>query len=467
MTSEQLFDSLQYLDDDLIEVGETHTKKRRFWLKWGCTAACLVLLAGAALYASHGRTKPAGYIEQPVSGGSEVNFQTERPIQPVGVPGTNAAMEPAPGMADPVPEILAWNDVEESPAQADWALEQGVIMVGEKLTKEQLAACMPEILLPWMENADGFATYLLHDGSGGLANVELQVTNPDWGGVSTVRIRDRDAWQMPECIVGMDEEEKVSAWNGLEYRAYRHRYDYGEGDPKENPPESWVELTVKFGKEDLEYTILSSVPCTEEQSAALDLRDLLLAYSGTHYVPDLSGFKCGEYRFRDEELTYAGALDDPDYGAYLPKTAPQGFDEGYFRRYQLGEAGKALSEDWLTAQWYKTGERGSLVWFAGPVTEEASARIVAPEEREKYDFSLYPATDWYYTVAPENRTAMEMPTFRAPELTQELVNARAHVDYDGAILLDFRVLFDDGVLLTVRSCGVAPEWVFEVLNEMK
>ena len=39
MTKEQLFESFQYLDDDLITFGEERTRQNRVWKRWGCAAA--------------------------------------------------------------------------------------------------------------------------------------------------------------------------------------------------------------------------------------------------------------------------------------------------------------------------------------------------------------------------------------------------------------------------------------------
>ena len=462
MTKEQLFESFQYLDDDLIAFGEKRTGQKRVWTRWGCAAACLVLLAGATLFAVCGTR--IGRTGIPVGGKAEDAVQTQRPIQRVGVPGVPGENPPAGN--DPAPAVLAWTDTDGTAAETgDWALKQGVCMVGEKLTAAQVRECMPEILLEWMANAEGAATYLLHDGSGGLVNVELKVTNPDWGGTSTIRIRDKDAWQAPVCGVGLDEDKSAATLNGQEYRAFRHSYFSGEGDPNETPPQPWVELSVSFEKENLEYTMLSAVPATEEERAACDLRDLLLAYIGTHSVPDLNSYQPGAYVHRDALLTFSDARTDPDYGAYLPQAEPEGFGEAEIRRYQLGAAGEALTDDWLMAQWYRPGAGGgALVWRVAPATEDAKQRLVSPDEREKYDFGLYPAENWYYAVAPENRLTMENPTFRAGELTMELIGARTHSDYDGSALLRFSVLFDSGVLVCVDARGLSPEWVFAQLT---
>ena len=462
MTAMQLLESMEFLDDALLEERETPAASPKRRLAW-IPAACLVIAVLAIALTAKPRTPAADapHLDAPPPGKVQSVGGETRPIQPVGVPG------PAAQTASPAPAVLAWIDVDASAAQAvDWALKQGVMMVGEKLTAAQCRECMPEILLEWMANAEGAATYLLHDGSGGLVNVELRVTNPEWGGTTTIRIRDKDAWQVPVCDVGLDEDAPAAVLNGQEYRAYRYDYFFGEGDPDETPPQPWVELTVQFEKEHLEYTMLSSVPASEEDAAAADLRDLLLAYAGTHTVPDLNSYQCGAYVHRDERLSFSDARGDADYGAYLPQAEPEGLDDAELRRYQLGAVGEALTDDWLLAQWYQITdtERRSLIWRVTPVMEEAKQRLVSPGERERYDFGLYPATNWYYAVAPENRLTMEDPVFRAEDLTMELVGARAHEDYDGAALLRFSVLYDSGVLVSIDARGISPDWVFAQLS---
>ena len=467
MRSEKLLDAIGEVKDSFLQDADAEVRKKKYaWTKWAATAAaaCICLVAGILLIPG----RQSANITVPAGGGQEDSTQTARPIQPGGVPDIPGEDPPEPALNDPAPTILAWMDVDGSPAQSvDWGVAQGAAMVGEKLTAGQIKTCMPEVLLEWMANAEGVATYLLHDGSGGLVNVELKVTNPQWGGTTTIRIRDQEAWQVPVCGVGLNENGRAATLNGQEYCAYRHNYFYGEGDPNENPPQPWVELTVIFAKENLEYTMLANVPATEEDHAAIDLRDMLLAYSGTHYVPDLDSFQCGEYVHRDEMLSFSDARSDPDYGAYLPQEEPTAFDEAEVRRYQLGAVGEALTDDWLLAQWYRIDTGNThLIWRVSPATEDAKQRLALPNEREKYDFSLYPATNWYYSVAPENRLAMENPTFRADDLTMELINARTHYDYDNTAILQFSVLFKSGVLVSIDARGVSPEWVFEQIRSI-
>ena len=55
------------------------------------------------------------------------------------------------GYGGPIPFFLR-----TCPEEAkDLALKQGVVMIGEKLTAAQCAACMPEVLSEWMANAEG------------------------------------------------------------------------------------------------------------------------------------------------------------------------------------------------------------------------------------------------------------------------------------------------------------------------
>ena len=47
MTSRQLFNSLQYLDDALVEVPDTRPTNKTVWIRWGAAAAVFALIVGA------------------------------------------------------------------------------------------------------------------------------------------------------------------------------------------------------------------------------------------------------------------------------------------------------------------------------------------------------------------------------------------------------------------------------------
>jgi hypothetical protein len=413
----QLFESLQYLDDGLLEEAPA-VNARRVWLRWGAAAACALLVAGAVLALPRLKNEPAPaagegevywpQLPQGAAGGAE----TPRPIQPGGVPGPEAVE------AVPVPTVLAWNEVDG----AAWTPEAdvaGVMQVAEPLTAAQTAECSPEIRLEWMDDFTGYAAYYLKDGAGGLAHIEMKVTDPGVG-TYTVRLRDVNAPEMPSCYPAK-ETDSVGSINGLEYRAYRLHYLHGEGDPAQNPPEAWTEMKLVFVRENVEYSLVTDVPQALEDAAAMDLRDLLLAYAGSHSVPDLGAFRCGEYLYRDDSLTLAEALADPDFGAYFPAEGPEGFTLEDARRYQFEEVTNYLLGTWMR-------DRASLQWL-----------VLPPEEADP-----------------------DSPAIPVEALTVAAIEALTVTDYDGLPYCRFRVLYA-GAAVRIIARGVPAAWLCDAL----
>ena len=268
MTKEQLFESMQYIGDDLLAESEKPARVRRPWIGVAAAAACVVIIAGVWF----GREQPkaaAGDIE------TMKGNQTAPPDAiPVGVPvGVNG---PA-SLPDAAPTVLAWKELESMPESE----EMFFALFGQLLTDEQLAMCGPEIRLEWMESLRGWAEFF---GWGELYRVNLTATDPAWGGEIRIRIRDLDAPEAPALPVDADWREKtdpIPSLNGKEYRAYRLEHDYLPGEPH-------VWMCAVFEQENVEYTFLADVPAEQETEAAVDLMDLLLAYMGTHRTPDLA-----------------------------------------------------------------------------------------------------------------------------------------------------------------------------------
>ena len=283
MTSTQLFDSLQYLDDALLAEQPRRAAPR--WPVWAAAACLALAVVGTALLNGPRRVTEGAHTDLPTHSSVQgAGTPAARPVQPVGVPG--------PGAATPERIALVWNEA-QSAATVDWNVQEGVVEVGDLLTEEEMAACAPEIRLEWMAQTEGNAVYYLAGGKGGLAYVLLRFTDPAHSGV-TATLRDVDAPRAPVCGLAFSETDRVGALNGLEYRAYRHPYLFGEVDRLA----PWVTLTVVFEKENVEYTLQTDVLQSEEDAAAQDMADLLLAYAGSHTVPDLAAFR------------YRGSLDD-------------------------------------------------------------------------------------------------------------------------------------------------------------
>ncbi len=333
MTGMTVFQSLQYVEDKLLEEAEEKqdrgqgqgtvlclakkeertgkTESRPLsslprWVRWGGIAACLVLLIGAALVWPVPQLTRT-YLSQPLTHGPEVYFSPQ-PSGYVNLPAVQTTVQPAgsaqggiwpdpdytapppgtevgtpgdlgPYMEQPAePEVFLWT--EQLPASKTGDSVTGeVILVGQGLTQEQVAACAPENRLGWMEDFSGSATYKLADGSGGLLCVDLYVTHEELG--STCRITLLEATPSRLEAFGLD-GERLPSWDGQGYSAFREYYDRGDGER--------VSILVAFEKEGVLYTLKTDAPAELEKYAAIDLRDLLLGYVGTHYAPDLGSF---------------------------------------------------------------------------------------------------------------------------------------------------------------------------------
>ena len=461
MKENRLFDSLQYLDDEMLTEEAPAAAPKRAWLRWGAAAACLVIAVGAfALLRRPAVTPGPEHTVVPNADQTQLSGSGDRPIVPggvpvdrVGVPDTKPSAPPAVMPDGPMPDVLAWNTVDYSAVSADMS----AAAVGEPLTKEQLAECLPEIRLEWMSNAEGYAVYWLTDGSGGLAWVELRLTDAERGWTIRATLVPEDAVRAPAFGLEPEPDERVSAMDGHEYRAYRAYYD-ADGVRR-------VWMGADFEKDGIEYTLTTDVVIADrdELYAAIDLRDVMLAYmTGTHYTPDLSGYQYGEYVLIDRYVTVSEAREDPDFGAYVPAAGPDGLEEDFARRYKFED-----STDYLLVSWMGgSGEAyGDLQWIASPVTDEALTRVVSPDERERYDVSLYPVP-WFSSVPEAFRMTFENPVFRIGDLTRELVEARAHESDDGPVLTHFSVLYDTDVLVRVVSKGVDPGWLYEALKSL-
>ena len=283
MTEMKILESLQYVEDELVEEAAEYRPAHRKPLRtWGGLAACLVLLLGAGLLARSAfasRSQPAA---PGGPGAGPASAVTERPVDipgqdapvPGGVPGpsANQGLDPAPG-------VFAWtSDPSVSPPGED-AAQAYVVLVGRELTAEEVKACAPGIRLEWMEDFSGSAAYRLADGSGGLAFAQLEVSHAELG--NRYRISLREATEQNMAASGLT--GTLPSMDGQGYRAQREYYAGADGER--------VMILVSFVREGILYTLDADVPEAEETPAALDLRDLLLAYAGTHSAPDLGSFR--------------------------------------------------------------------------------------------------------------------------------------------------------------------------------
>lgn len=287
MTGKKILESLQYAEDELVEeAAEYRSSQRKPLRTWGGLAACLFLLLGAWLLLNLRlalKSAPANHEDPGAGEEYRVTPEPKTTQRPADIPGA-----PVPGGVpdssanqglDPVPEVFAWtSDPSVSPPGED-AAQAYVVLVGRELTAEEVKACVPGIRLEWMEDFSGSAAYRLADGSGGLAFAQLEVSHAELG--NRYRISLREATEQNMAASGLT--GTLPSMDGQGYRARREYYAGADGER--------VMILVSFVREGILYTLDADVPEAEETPAALDLRDLLLAYAGTHSAPDLGSFR--------------------------------------------------------------------------------------------------------------------------------------------------------------------------------
>lgn len=270
-----MLEGLQYVEDDLIlEAEQGKPLRRRPLRKWGGLAACLALLAGLGLL-----VRPL-LTPQPETVGEDRTALLRSIAAAQDTEGIHYALkivtyppsptEPPPQLEPPAkPTVFAWSEVVH-PIYTGEAAE--VILVGRALSETELEACTPETPPGWAETFTGWASFRLADGSGGLSEVQLRVSH----GERQIGIALREVTEERLAALGL--EGTLPAMDGQGYRAWRQYYT--------QDGEEWVQVQTAFVKTPVLYTLDTAVPAAEEDAAALDLRDLLLAYARTP-VPDL------------------------------------------------------------------------------------------------------------------------------------------------------------------------------------
>ncbi len=141
-------------------------------------------------------------------------------------------------------------------------------------------------------------------------------------------------------------------------------------------------------------------------------------------------------------------------GTFLPSEAPAGFSF----------AGATYSEYGYAALWSRGMEE--LHWRIRDYQDGDSQCLTRVADTQNYDLALYPIPR-AQSVPEELRQIVDNPIFRAEELTQEAVNARAQWVNDagdsGGCRMRFSVLYGKKVV-SITSKGVSPEWIYSQLS---
>ena len=455
MRGQELLDRMNLVDPAYVEAADQLPKKKKQTvIKWGALAACLCLaLVGAALLPKLQNAPALGPDPAPVPAPGEVILREEEPEaypeHPILHPGEEGYVEPEPSPEEPDerehpldPGTFLFN---EPTAAMDICRAYIPGCFTEELDETELAAVTPDRLAAGM-TLSGFARF---DGEGRFLSVSLTVQIPSFSNPLSVVFEKGE----PLICYVVEGGEAISTVNGTELRLYQGSYD------EEN---HWLQAYGSMG----EYAITVSYDAVgiSLEQAQNDLITVLHCF--TYKEPDFSAITA-EYipPYIFEELTFAEAQADPDFGAYLPTDLPEGFAEERFHRHM------EQNVNYLSGLWSKGwgSDYGELRWEITFFDESKQQRLTAAANTQNYDLSLYPIPR-ADSVPEELREIVDNPIFLAEELTLEVVQARAYKVQDAGDSHGWRMAFSvkyDDIVVEVCSKGIDPQWVYDQLAALR
>jgi hypothetical protein len=150
-----------------------------------------------------------------------------------------------------------------------------------------------------------------------------------------------------------------------------------------------------------------------------------------------------------------------DFGAYLPKTLPDGFVFEDSLRF-INQERNSLSVNW-------TKGMGYINWRVSLLDDKDKTRITSVTDVKNYDLTLYPIPR-ADSVPDELRQIVDNPIFLIDELTLDTVRARSYEVSDSGDekgpRMRFSVLYGD-TLVELNVKGAAPEVMFQILRQIK
>ena len=396
MNVQMLFESIGAVDNCILERSE-RTRTRAETSALAAAAACVCVMAAAVIFALR-----------------------------------------AGGSVPPVEPHVEWTvNYNEAQTVADAARVHIPGYFTEELSREELAALMPDGVLDRMESS-GFIGF---GGEGQLVCVQMELCAQSGEVISLV--------MAPEPT-GRDyilpAEPEVSICGGVEYTVYEYTDEI----------RTLLEATCRMG--DVHLAFSASAEKGELERTKASFKEVLELFADCPSPPDLSVLAPEAVpEWTDAVLSHEQALGDEDFGVYMLRDIPSGFAEESIRRV------KNQTVDLLSGLW--TRGYDELCWRVGYFDEAYERCLTSIADRENYDISLYPIPQ-AESVPEELWETVNCPVFDAGELTADAVWARAYTVDDagdsGGYRMMFAVQYGDTVI-EVRTKGIDPDWLYEQL----
>jgi len=440
MTKEQLFESLNSIDDDILLRSEKTSEKAhltgQIFLKAFAIAACFAVFTGICistyfignmLRADNNPTMPSGFTPT-------IYLPSNTPK--VGIP---------PATTDNTKPV--WNTHYAKVTSISASLKAD--MAGyftEELSMDELNVVLPDMITA--TSTDNYSGYAGFDHTGRLLNVYLNVKTglPD----SDVNVQIANTGFQDSFCYELDGSKVRSLCGSAEF----YLYIYESTDS--------VSLYGEAKRDGVYYHFVMHTTPDSLDRAKHEFSVVLKEFSnhGTGLkVPDLSLITPDEIpEYRNDTLSLKDAATDPDFGSYMLTDVPNGWQTESVRRYI------DQNYNYLSGLW--THGYNSLSWRVSYLSNTDSSRITDAADTINYDLSLYPIPR-AESVPEKLREIVDNPIFRSDELTLEVIYKRAYKINDIGDSKDYRmhfsILYGD-ILVEVSTKGISPEWLYKQLS---
>lgn len=421
------------LHDRLLAMEAPKTARR--WQTYAALAACAAVIVGLGIW----KLRPAQPDYTAVA--QHCRLSDTDILSVIGKVGGDSGAE---GYTFSVPELRYPTVSNAGGMAADIALPDGAITV--ELTEEQIQLLLsgrresvPDELPGYLQEFAPLTGRAVYDGYGKL----WQITLYGEGGHGRCTVELAPGGIPPTCVVYGGGETadvfgtEVSTWGGYaKFKDGTEQYRY--------------ESTFLTGDVGVRATFVTDTPS--------DVSNYFVAFACYPLTrPDLTPFAVldGVPDFRSAWLTeYGEALAEPDFVPYLPQSIPEGFDE--FRgklTYQEGV-------DHHLVVWWRRGTDSLHLYISlpegGPLEAYTPVDIDAPET---WDLRLYGGNRWDGDLPFELLDTLEFPTFRAEDMTRDVIEARLDT-----VSYQFHILHPDGTAVEYSISGLTVDQLWAMIE---
>lgn len=319
----------------------------------------------------------------------------------------------------------------------------------------------PDSDLPWALYWGGCTVWAraIYDGEGDLW--QLTVRGEREGDEFTLELT--PGHLPPQCIAFPDREAATADVNGTAVTSWYQSYDR-DGDDKDEVVCTSEFLVNGYGVRFQNVGAPQMTGETYDREASIYFNTLFVRQAlsdGGLYMDDLAHNE-NIPNWRSQQYTTLGkARMEEEFAPYLPESAPYG-GKGEFNGWLHYQEGK-YNHMWV--HWLRNYDYVEVA-VSLPEGEGGFDYTDEPVDvnvPESYDWRLYdgPICD---NVPEEYRMSFSKPTFRAEDMSLEIVKARMHPHDTGGEICSFYVRHENGVVVGYNCSGVSAEYVWSLVE---